>query len=92
MFLPNEKGADKMESVNSIVESFRDSVDMDALTKIMKDEKWVDSYAESTPAYQNEISNLEIEESDKFLLGTQSLEDTITNLMERGNEIIEANK
>lgn len=92
MFLSNEKGADKMESVNSIVESFRDSVDMDALTKIMKDEKWVDSYAESTPAYQNEISSLEIEESDKFLLGTQSLEDTITNLMERGNEIIEANK
>lgn len=92
MFLSNEKDTDRMESINNIVGDFTDLVDMEALNKVMTDEKWIDSYSESTPTYQNEISNLEKEETDKFLLGAQSLEDTVANLMERGNEIIEANK
>lgn len=92
MFMSNEKGADRVDSVKNIVASFEDMVDMDALTAIMEDEKWIDSYPESTPTYQNEISDMEIEETDKYLLGSQGLEDTISNMMRRGNEIIEANK
>ena len=35
---------------------------------------------------------MKTEETDKYLLGSQSLDDTIKNLMDRGNEVIEENK
>lgn len=92
MFVSNEKGADKMESISKITAGFEDLIDMDALSAIMQDPDWIDSYEEITPAYQGEIDSLLTEETDMFLLGSQSLEDTITNLMNRGNTIIEENK
>jgi len=92
MFVSNEKGADRMESINKIVGNFTDLVDMDALKNVMQDEKWVDSYEEFTPTYQSEIDSLLTEETDKYLLGSQSLEDTIQRLMDRGNEVIAENK
>lgn len=92
MFLSNEKNANRMDSVNQIIKGFPEKLDLDSLTKIMQDEKWVDSYEEFTPPYQNEIYNISVEEADKYLLGTQSLEDTVQNLMKRGNEIIEDNQ
>lgn len=92
MFLSNEKNAEKMDSTNQIIKNFMDKVDVEALTAIMQDEKWVDSYEEVTPPYQNELNNILTEEGDKYLLGTQSLEETVQNLMKRGNAIIEENK
>lgn len=92
MFLSNEKNADKMDSINQIIKNFPEKVDLEALTAIMKDEKWIDSYEEYTPPYQNELFNVLTEEGDKYLLGTQALDDTVKNLMERGNAIIEENK
>lgn len=44
------------------------------------------------PSYQSEIDSLLTEETDIYLLGSQSLDDTISNLMSRGNVIIEENK
>lgn len=92
MFISNEKGSDKMDSVNSIVGGFTDKVDVEALRTVMQDPKWVDSYEEFTPEYQSEIDSILTEETDKFLLGSQSLDDTIAKLTERGNEVIEENK
>lgn len=92
MFLSNEKNADRMDSINRIVEKFPEQVDLDALTKIMQDEKWIDNYEKFTPSYQNEINTIMTEETDKYLLGTQPLEETIDNLMKRGNAVIEENK
>lgn len=92
MFISNEKGADKMESTSRIVSGFEDLIDMDALTVVMQDPDWVDSYEEFTPSYQSEIDSLLTEETDIYLLGSQSLDDTISNLMSRGNVIIEENK
>ena len=91
MFVTNEKGADRMESVNQIVANFTDKVDLEALEKIMNDPDWVDSYETYTPAYQSQIDTILTEETDRYLLGSQSLEDTVNNLMERGNQIIEEN-
>ena len=91
MFVTNEKGADRMESVNQIVADFTDKVDLEALEKIMNDPDWVDSYETYTPAYQSQIDTILTEETDRYLLGSQSLEDTVNNLMERGNQIIEEN-
>lgn len=92
MFISNEKNSDKMESVNQIIAGFTDKVDVEALQTIMQDPKWVDSYEEFTPEYQSEIDSILTEETDKYLLGSQSLDDTIAKLMERGKEVIEENK
>ena len=92
MFISNEKGASKMDSVNQIINGFKDKVDVEALTKVMEDPDWVDSFETYTPEYQSEIDSILTEETDKYLLGSQSLDDTIKNLMDRGNEVIEENK
>ena len=81
-----------MESINAIVGDFQELLDMDSLTAVMQDEKWVDSYEEFIPTYQSEVDSILTEETDKFLLGSQSLEDTVQAIMERGNEVIEENK
>ena len=67
-------------------------MDVEALTKVMEDPDWVDSFETYTPEYQSEIDSILTEETDKYLLGSQSLDDTIKNLMDRGNEVIEENK
>ena len=92
MFISNEKGAVKSDSVKQIIAGFEDKLDTDTLTKIMDDPDWVDSYGTYIPDYQSEIDNILTEETDKYLLGSQSLDDTIKNLMDRGNEVIEENK
>ena len=81
-----------MDSINQIINGFKDKVDVEALTKVMEDPDWVDSFETYTPEYQSEIDSILTEETDKYLLGSQSLDDTIKNLMDRGNEVIEENK
>ena len=92
MFISNEKGAVKSDSVKQIIAGFEDKVDIETLTKIMDDPDWIDSYGTYIPDYQSEIDSILTEETDKYLLGSQSLDDTIKNLMDRGNEIIKENK
>lgn len=91
MFVTNENGGNKMNSVNAIVGDFTELLDMDSLTAVMQDPKWVDSFEKVTPTYQSEVDTILTEETDKYLLGSQSLEDTVANLMKRGNEIIAEN-
>lgn len=91
MFVTNEKGADRMESVNAIIKDFTDKVDVEALEKIMNDPDWVDSYETFTPSYQSQIDTILTEETDRYLLGTQSLDDTVKNLMDRSQQVIDEN-
>ena len=92
MFVSNEKNIDKMESTAAIVKDFEEKVDMEALTKFMQDPQWEDTYISFAPDYQSQIETVMIEETDKFLLGSQTLVETIDNLMERGNEIVKENQ
>lgn len=92
MFVSDEKGIDKMESVKAIIDGFENLLDMDSLEAVMQDAKWVDSYDQFTPSYQSEIDSIMGEETEKFLLGSQSLEDMVQAIMDRGNEVIEENK
>ena len=84
MFISNEKGAVKSDSVKQIIAGFEDKVDTETLTKIMDDPDWIDSYGTYIPDYQSEIDSILTEETDKYLLGSPSLDDTIKNLMDRG--------
>ncbi len=88
MFISNEKNVDRMESVNQIVAGFTDKLDIETLSAIMTDPKWESSYEEWVPEYQNEIDTILTEETDMFLLGSQSLDKTVQNLMKRGNAVI----
>ncbi|MBS6644867.1 MAG: extracellular solute-binding protein [Clostridiaceae bacterium] len=92
MTIANQKGVNKFECAESMVGNASEQVDMEALNNVLNDEKWVDSYEEFIPAYQSEIENIMLEESDKYLLGSQSLEEMIANLMKRGNAVIDENK
>lgn len=88
MFISNEKGADRMESVNAIVSGFTDKIDLDALSAIMGDPEWVESYPDYCPAFQMEIDTALAEEVELYLLGSQSLDDTVAKLINRSNAII----
>lgn len=88
MFISNEKGADRMESVNAIINGFTDKLDVEALTAIMGDPEWVESFPDFCPPYQTEIDTALTEETDMYLLGSQSLDQTVSNLMTRSNAII----
>ncbi len=92
MFTSNEKGVDKMESTKAIVAGFEDLVDLDSLEALMENPDGVETYDSFAPEYQSQIETVLNEETDKFLLGSQSLDDTINNLLTRGNEIIEENQ
>lgn len=89
--IANQKGANRFECAKRMVEGSESLVDMDALESVMNDEKWIDSYEDFMPSYQGEIELILGEEAEKFLLDVQSLEDTVTRLMERGNQIIAEN-
>lgn len=91
MTIANQKGLNRSESAKRMVEGAEELVDMDTLETVMNDEKWVDSYELFIPTYQNEIETLVTEEAEKYLLDSQSLEDTVSRLMKRGNEIIAEN-
>ncbi len=88
MFVTNQKGVDRMDSINAIINDFTDMVDTEALAAIMRDEKWVDSFDEFTPVYQTLVDDIVTEETDKYLLGSQSLDETVERMMERGSEVL----
>lgn len=92
MTIANQKGVDKFECAERMVGDGAEHVDMEALNAVLNDEKWVDSYEEYIPVYQSEIESILMEESDKYLLGSQSLEDMVNNLMKRGNAVIAENQ
>ena len=90
--IANIKGTSRLESAERMVRGFKELIDMDSFSAYFNDEKWVDSYEDFVPPYQGEIESALLEETDKYLLNTQSLEDTVKNLMERGNAIIKENQ
>ena len=90
--IANIKGTSRLESAERMVGGFKELIDMDSFSAYFNDEKWVDSYEDFVPPYQGEIESALLEETDKYLLNTQSLEDTVKNLMERGNAIIKENQ
>lgn len=90
--IANIKGTSRLESAERMVSNCRELIDMDSFNVYFNDEKWVDSYEDFVPPYQGEIESALLEETDKYLLNTQSLEDTVKNLMERGDAIVKENQ
>ncbi len=82
-----EAGIDKMEFMNMQIED-PTYVDVEALDKVMNNPAWKDLVYENVPVYNKEMSQLMLDECAKFLLGTDSLDNTISSLMESGTQLM----
>ena len=67
-------------------------VDMDALSNVLNNPKWYDIVYTNVPSYNTEMTNLMLEEVSKFLLDSESLDQVIQSLMEKGTKIMQDNK
>lgn len=82
-----EAGIDKMEFMNMQIED-PTYVDVEALDKVMNNPAWKDLVYANVPVYNKEMSQLMLDECAKFLLGTDSLDNTISSLMESGTQLM----
>lgn len=82
-----EKGIDKMEFMEMQIDEPK-YVDMEALDKVMNNPAWKDNVYQNVPPYNKEMSQLMVDECSKFLLGTDSLDNTIASLVKNGTQMM----
>lgn len=82
-----EKGIDKMEFMRMQVDDPK-YVDVEALEKVMNNPDWKDLIYDNVPVYNKEMSQMMIEESAKFLLGKDSLDNVIASMMQKGTQMM----
>jgi multiple sugar transport system substrate-binding protein len=82
-----EKGIDKMEFMRMQVDNTK-YVDVEALEKVMNNPDWKDLIYDNVPVYNKEMSQMMIEESAKFLLGKDSLDNVIASMMQKGTKVM----
>lgn len=85
--LSAEKGIDKMESLKQQIGDEK-YVDMDALEKVMNNPDWKDDIYKNVPPYNKEMSAMMVDECSKFLLGTDTLDNTIAAMMKNGTQMM----
>lgn len=89
--LPSQAGEDKMEYVNAMVDDTT-LVDMDALATVLNNPKWEDNPNTTAPAYQRQLTDMMVEEVEKYFLGNEGIDTVINNMMTRGQQIIDENQ
>lgn len=82
-----QKGIDKMEFMNMQIDD-PTYVDVEALEKVMNNPEWKDLMYTNVPVYNKEMSQLMVDESAKFLLGTETIDNTISSLMKNGTKLM----
>lgn len=82
-----EKGIDKMEFMKMQIDDPK-YVDMEALETVMNNPAWKDNVYQNVPTYNKEMSQMMVDECSKFLLGTDSLDNTIASLMKNGAQMM----
>lgn len=83
------KSADVKDTLRVIAGENPDALyDMDALFAVFDNPNFVHNAPLHIPEYNSEINSMFIEESEKFMVGGQSLDDCIKNIMSRGEAII----
>ena len=82
-----EKGIDKMEFVNMQIEDPK-YVDVEALKNVINNPAWKDNLYANVPSYNKELAAMMTDESAKFLLGTESLDNVIDSMMKNGTQMM----
>lgn len=69
-----------MEFVNMQIEDPK-YVDVEALKNVINNPAWKDNLYANVPSYNKELAAMMTDESAKFLLGTESLDNVIDSMM-----------
>lgn len=86
--LSAEVGVDRYETfVSSLSEESKPYYDLEALDELYNGGHWKDNFYTINVTYRASLENMVKEESEKYLLGQQSIDDTIANYQTRGEEI-----
>lgn len=88
-----QRGGDKNEIITAMVGSDSNPLyDMPSLRAVMNNPKWQNNVYTRVPPYQAELRTLFGEESDKFLLGAQNIDQTIANIAKRAQDVASRSK
>ncbi len=86
---PAVKDADTRAVINSLVGENPDVLyNMESLYAVFGNPNMVNNAPIYSPPYDQEMTDMFIEESDKFMVGGQTLDDCISNIMSRGEAIM----
>lgn len=86
-----EKDLNRYEAISEILGD-TEYINMEVLEKTLNNPAWEDNVDTIVPSYANQIDQVSVEETDLYLLGSQDLETTINNMMERAQAIIDENQ
>ncbi len=89
--LPSQVVEDKMEYVNAMVKDTA-LVDVETLETVINNPNWVDNPNTTAPAYQRKLTDMMVEEVEKYFLGNEELDTVINNMMTRGQQIVDENQ
>lgn len=81
--VPASKDVDREAAVALMVKGVEDLYDQDSLNKVLFDQ--VNTFTRSVP---QQVMDLRREEYEKYFIGSQSLEETLTNMVNRHNTFI----
>ena len=85
------KGADRMEYVQKMVDDPK-YCDMDALKNVLNNPAWEDNLFVTIPKYQVQLTKILTEETEKYLLGENDVDKALSEMMSRGQKVVEENK
>ncbi len=81
-------GVNRYESfVSDLSEEAKAYYDLEALDRLYNGGQWKDNFYTIMTTYRASLESMVKEESEKYLLGQQSIEDTISNYQTRAEEI-----
>ncbi|WP_245237755.1 ABC transporter substrate-binding protein [Paenibacillus ihuae] len=86
--LPASKDANQEEALDSLLGEKSDTYDLDSLMYVMFDNT-TPTYVRSLP---QEVMDLRAQEYEKYFLGSQSLDQTISAMVSRHNDYLKQNK
>lgn len=88
---PAQEGENKMDYVEGMI-SDESYLDMEQLEYILTHEDWEDNPNTEAPAYQKQLTDIMVEEAEKYYLGGTDLDEVINNMMDRGQRLIDENE
>jgi hypothetical protein len=59
---------------------------------VINNPNWVDNSNTSAPTYQRKLSDMMVEEVEKYFLGSEEIDTVINNMMTRGQQIVDENQ
>lgn len=86
------KGANKMEYVKDMIIGDQKYYNVEALEKVVNNPKFYPNANTIAPSYQKELTDVVVEESEKYYLDQIGVDEALKNMTERANKIIEKNK